>query len=206
MSTVRENLLNQKGYTPYCGGASYKICRMPRTKFNGQQFECPECDWVSQFPEEFIKEYAEKWGIELTDKPIKVVVIGQSDMEKTAEIARLLRKSDSNNEVVIVPVDDGRVAPSLKSIGKKVAVSGIGLAALTASASQASKSMQEFGRQARKIKGKKLSVLGGGATELSPQLEQRLVPYQRLNFKIGRNDQCPCGSGKKYKRCHGSGE
>ena len=23
--------------------------------------------------------------------------------------------------------------------------------------------------------------------------------------KIGRNDPCPCGSGKKYKRCHGSG-
>ena len=23
------------------------------------------------------------------------------------------------------------------------------------------------------------------------------------NEKIGRNDQCPCGSGKKYKRCHG---
>jgi hypothetical protein len=22
--------------------------------------------------------------------------------------------------------------------------------------------------------------------------------------KIGRNDQCPCGSGRKYKRCHGS--
>src|SRR5882762_7782599 len=22
--------------------------------------------------------------------------------------------------------------------------------------------------------------------------------------KIGRNDPCPCGSGKKYKRCHGS--
>ena len=21
--------------------------------------------------------------------------------------------------------------------------------------------------------------------------------------KIGRNDPCPCGSGKKYKRCHG---
>ena len=23
-------------------------------------------------------------------------------------------------------------------------------------------------------------------------------------FKTGRNDPCPCGSGKKYKRCHGS--
>ncbi|MFR7920373.1 MAG: SEC-C metal-binding domain-containing protein [Anaerostipes sp.] len=22
-------------------------------------------------------------------------------------------------------------------------------------------------------------------------------------MKIGRNDLCPCGSGKKYKRCHG---
>ncbi|MCH8308932.1 MAG: SEC-C domain-containing protein [Chloroflexi bacterium] len=22
--------------------------------------------------------------------------------------------------------------------------------------------------------------------------------------KIGRNQQCPCGSGKKYKRCHGA--
>jgi preprotein translocase subunit SecA len=21
--------------------------------------------------------------------------------------------------------------------------------------------------------------------------------------KVGRNDQCPCGSGKKYKHCHG---
>ncbi|MBM3436738.1 MAG: hypothetical protein FJY07_11040, partial [Bacteroidetes bacterium] len=21
--------------------------------------------------------------------------------------------------------------------------------------------------------------------------------------KVGRNDQCPCGSGKKYKNCHG---
>jgi preprotein translocase subunit SecA len=21
--------------------------------------------------------------------------------------------------------------------------------------------------------------------------------------KVGRNEQCPCGSGKKYKRCHG---
>jgi preprotein translocase subunit SecA len=23
--------------------------------------------------------------------------------------------------------------------------------------------------------------------------------------KVGRNDDCPCGSGKKYKKCHGAG-
>ncbi len=24
--------------------------------------------------------------------------------------------------------------------------------------------------------------------------------------KVGRNDPCPCGSGKKYKKCHGANE
>jgi uncharacterized protein len=28
-------------------------------------------------------------------------------------------------------------------------------------------------------------------------------PYERSGPKIGRNDPCPCGSGKKYKRCCG---
>jgi preprotein translocase subunit SecA len=26
---------------------------------------------------------------------------------------------------------------------------------------------------------------------------------RRIGEKIGRNDPCPCGSGKKYKQCHG---
>ncbi len=29
-------------------------------------------------------------------------------------------------------------------------------------------------------------------------------PFQRFGTKIGRNDPCPCGSGKKYKACHGA--
>jgi len=28
----------------------------------------------------------------------------------------------------------------------------------------------------------------------------------RVEKKVGRNDPCPCGSGKKYKNCHGRGE
>jgi preprotein translocase subunit SecA len=28
--------------------------------------------------------------------------------------------------------------------------------------------------------------------------------YKRQEKKVGRNDPCPCGSGKKYKSCHGS--
>jgi len=26
----------------------------------------------------------------------------------------------------------------------------------------------------------------------------------RVGAKVGRNDPCPCGSGKKYKNCHGA--
>ena len=30
------------------------------------------------------------------------------------------------------------------------------------------------------------------------------APAQRAENKVGRNDPCPCGSGKKYKKCHGT--
>jgi len=29
------------------------------------------------------------------------------------------------------------------------------------------------------------------------------APQERAEDKTGRNEQCPCGSGKKYKKCHG---
>jgi len=28
-------------------------------------------------------------------------------------------------------------------------------------------------------------------------------PFVRADRKVGRNEPCPCGSGKKYKHCHG---
>jgi preprotein translocase subunit SecA len=30
------------------------------------------------------------------------------------------------------------------------------------------------------------------------------APVKRKEEKVGRNDPCPCGSGKKYKKCHGA--
>lgn len=60
MSTVRDNLMNRNGYSPYCGGD--KCTRMPRTVFNGEQFTCKDCGWVSGFDKEFIKAYKLKWN------------------------------------------------------------------------------------------------------------------------------------------------
>jgi preprotein translocase subunit SecA len=43
-------------------------------------------------------------------------------------------------------------------------------------------------------------VLSHGAENLDAG---RTAPVRREGQKVGRNDPCPCGSGKKYKRCHG---
>ena len=33
------------------------------------------------------------------------------------------------------------------------------------------------------------------------EADQKLEPIRNLEPKVGRNDPCPCGSGKKYKQC-----
>ena len=39
---------------------------------------------------------------------------------------------------------------------------------------------------------------------LAPAAEEKpQQPFVRYKQKVGRNDPCPCGSGKKYKQCHG---
>lgn len=46
---------------------------------------------------------------------------------------------------------------------------------------------------------------GGGLPVEDTREIQKTQPIRNDN-KIGRNDPCPCGSGKKYKNCHGIGQ
>jgi preprotein translocase subunit SecA len=46
-----------------------------------------------------------------------------------------------------------------------------------------------------------MSNVGGDSSEQSSTPQQPIV---RTQAKVGRNDPCPCGSGKKYKHCHGA--
>lgn len=43
------------------------------------------------------------------------------------------------------------------------------------------------------------------AQRMRTNLEPEPVAVRRDGRKVGRNDPCPCGSGKKYKKCHGLG-
>jgi len=46
-----------------------------------------------------------------------------------------------------------------------------------------------------------LQNTGGGQSR--PQQPPKKAEPVRVEKKVGRNDPCPCGSGKKYKQCHG---
>jgi preprotein translocase subunit SecA len=41
--------------------------------------------------------------------------------------------------------------------------------------------------------------MAGDPVSASPS---RPAPRTAMGEKVGRNDPCPCGSGKKYKKCH----
>jgi preprotein translocase subunit SecA len=58
----------------------------------------------------------------------------------------------------------------------------------------------ELARQKMQLQHEQVASL----TEAMPQPKLTQAPIIREGRKVGRNDPCPCGSGKKYKSCHGA--
>jgi uncharacterized protein YecA (UPF0149 family) len=57
----------------------------------------------------------------------------------------------------------------------------------------------------QKARQKELSELAASYKETKEQAAfdngGKVVPFKRTSPKVGRNEPCPCGSGKKYKKC-----
>ena len=49
-------------------------------------------------------------------------------------------------------------------------------------------------------------IKAGLPGEDEPKLPPPVEPIHSEQKEIGRNDPCPCGSGKKYKKCCGKGK
>jgi preprotein translocase subunit SecA len=49
-----------------------------------------------------------------------------------------------------------------------------------------------------------VTASGPAASAGEPEIKLPTVTIRREMPKVGRNDPCPCGSGKKYKQCHGA--
>ena len=62
-----------------------------------------------------------------------------------------------------------------------------------------------YARQEQELKDtQKHMVLAGGGTEDKDGNKENVIVLGKKEDKVGRNDICPCGSGKKYKKCHGA--
>jgi len=67
---------------------------------------------------------------------------------------------------------------------------------------------QQMAAAEAKPKKTRMVESGGGVANktdgLAPGEDGENHPSRRAEPKVGRNDPCPCGSGKKYKKCHGA--
>jgi len=54
------------------------------------------------------------------------------------------------------------------------------------------------------VPGARGAAAGGERRAAAPSLPEPSGPFVRGERKVGRNEPCPCGSGKKYKHCHGA--
>ena len=73
-------------------------------------------------------------------------------------------------------------------------------------AQQDVEAMESQGRQPREMHFVHPTIDAGGQPEEGDDAEEVVTvqkPVTRSQPKIGRNEPCPCGSGKKYKHCHG---
>ena len=64
-------------------------------------------------------------------------------------------------------------------------------------------SVQQERRQQAKVDVNKLQASRMAAAAAAGQAEKSKPAPIKVEKKVGRNDPCPCGSGKKYKHCHG---
>ena len=73
------------------------------------------------------------------------------------------------------------------------------------SASEAAAQRQQQQRERAKVDVNRLQASRMQAAAQAGQGEKQKPMPIHVEKKVGRNDPCPCGSGKKYKNCHGKG-
>ena len=90
--------------------------------------------------------------------------------------------------------------PALLGVWNRPTGAGGGMAAVDGPAASAAAQAVSSGTAAAASGGGRQLPIGAGARQpapAKPETVKRDVP------KVGRNETCPCGSGKKYKHCHG---
>jgi preprotein translocase subunit SecA len=152
----------------------------------------------------------------VTSHEVKEKALGV-EMMRTFEKAVMLRALDHHWKEHLAIMDQLRQSVNLRAIGQKNPVQEFKresfsmftelLETINIEIVQALCSVN-----LEQVSSKQQEILEEQKQEESPRpVQRKAAPQRRVvsskqpikNLKVGRNDPCPCGSGKKYKQCHG---
>jgi preprotein translocase subunit SecA len=86
----------------------------------------------------------------------------------------------------------------------QVELAGVGASTRAAAPRRASQTGITFNNPGEMLTGSRSALGAAEPEEAHGGHDASVETVRREGKKVGRNDPCPCGSGKKYKKCHGS--
>jgi preprotein translocase subunit SecA len=124
---------------------------------------------------------------------IEHTVLGRVLQMRLTEEERQAAEEGADYETAVTRANQGSADPR-RRVGSKAG---------NLSAEQL-RGLQEAARAAME----KISAAGlaSGQSAAASAAEEPVMPVKRKVQKVGKNDPCPCGSGKLYRRCHGKEE
>ena len=159
---------------------------------------CPYCGGEGHIPDGLYDGTAEG---------IRVIATSAKSAASLTKLARLLeqaRDEGASREAVAETIESeapefAGLAALIRRLGGVPIATWITLALAILALLQGMSTEERL----RNIEGKVDRVLQQVATPATSSTPSPFAPSVASVTKVGRNDPCPCGSGKKYKRCHG---
>ncbi len=148
----------------------------------------------------FFIELIEKWGESKQEYIKKVEEIGEEDMINIEKFVAL-RTMDFLWKEHLIMMDELRESVSIRAYGQRdplIEYKREGHFYFKAFMEQIEKEIVD-----RIFRVKKPRVVKNPKIMIRKNIDDSNIDASKVK-KVGRNDPCPCGSGKKYKKCHGA--
>jgi hypothetical protein len=159
---------------------------------------CPYCGGEGHIPDGIYDTTAE--GVRV----IATSATSAASLTRLAELLQEARAKGATSEAVAEAIE--RDAPEFAGLASVVRrlkgvpiATWIGIALATLALLQGMSADERL----RDIQGKVDQVLQQVSAPVTAPAARAPAPTGSGVPRVGRNDPCPCGSGKKYKRCHG---
>jgi hypothetical protein len=147
----------------------------------------------------FAREMLENWAADFCQSDALTLFPGEIAGDAQAVLSTLLTAACGRRGVAPTALDEEDLKHAVLGAVARLAVAD-GARAFVPSLCRAY--LEDLQRQGRIGNGLALGRYVGALRQAYLEASAaKPAPFQRPGSKIGRNDPCPCGSGKKYKKC-----